>query len=178
MRALVAVVAVLVVSACGRGEEPQPTPPPPPPPAPVTTPENPCTREGVSLTAGPVEAALGHRASVVTMVNCGTKSLRVEGYPAVAVLDAARKPMEITAEHGSSYMAKDPGARPQTLEPGQRLLSVLSWSNTVTAGKSAAGAFVTVTPVPGGEARTLPVDTDLGTTGKLTVIAWAPKLLN
>ncbi|QWF81910.1 hypothetical protein HUW46_05345 [Amycolatopsis sp. CA-230715] len=112
------------------------------------------------------------------MVNCGTKSLRVEGYPAVAVLDAARKPMEIAVEHGSSYMARDPGAQPQTLEPGQHLLSVLSWSNTVTAGESATGSFATVTPVPGGEARTLPVDTDLGTTGKLTVTAWAPKLLN
>ncbi|GAA1972111.1 DUF4232 domain-containing protein [Amycolatopsis minnesotensis] len=147
-------------------------------PPPVTTAENPCTREGVSLTAGPVEAALGHRASVVTMVNCGTKSLRVEGYPAVVLLDAARKPMTITIEHGVSYMARDPGPAPHTLEPGQHLLSVLSWSSTVTDGDSAAGSFVTVTPVPGGEARTLPVDTDLGTTGKLTVTAWAPKLLN
>ncbi|WP_236796929.1 DUF4232 domain-containing protein [Amycolatopsis sp. GM8] len=174
--------AVLLLTACGQvaqpdnGLDPQlltagPVPSPSPVP-PIPAPGGPCLTVG----AGQVEAALGHRASVVTMTNCDTEPVRVTGYPVVRLLDTGRAPMDVTVKHGSSYMAIDPGAKTVTVEPGGHALAVLSWSNTVTDGDSATGAYAQITPIPGAAAQTVPLDTDLGTTGELTVTAWALEL--
>lgn len=137
-----------------------------------------CPAPGLVLEAGEVDAALGHRASVVTATNCGSRPVRLEGYPAVRLLDQLRAPLQVTVLHDSSYMARDPGPAPITVEPGGQALSVLSWSSTVTTGDPAAGAAAEIVPAPGAVPQTLPLDTDLGTTGRLHVTAWARELLN
>ncbi len=159
------------------------TPPPPPPvpptvdtPVPGTVEPAGCLDTGVTVSSGPVEAALGHRAIVVTLTNCGAAPRTLTGYPEVRLLDKEKQPMAVQVEHGSSYMAIDPGVAPQTVQPGGTLLSVVSWSNTVTVGSPEAGAYVTVSAAKGEPEQRIVVDTDLGTTGKLTLTAWNSEL--
>ncbi|KAA9160282.1 DUF4232 domain-containing protein [Amycolatopsis acidicola] len=136
-----------------------------------------CDENGLSYSAGPVDAALGHRAFVVTLRNCGTGAKQVSGYPDVTVLNGAGEQLDVRIDHGNSYMARDPGPRSFSLEPGKPLLSVFSWSSTVSEGEKQTGAAVTVA-VAGERARTVPVDfIDLGTTGQLSVTAWNTGLL-
>ncbi|WP_328701655.1 DUF4232 domain-containing protein [Amycolatopsis pittospori] len=159
-------------------------PPPAPVPPTVHTPtEGPvvpagCLDTGVTVSSGPVDAALGHRAVVLTLTNCGTAPRTLTGYPEVRLLDKEKQPMNVQVEHGTSYMAIDPGVAPQTVQPGGTLLSVVSWSNTVTVGSPEAGAYVTVAAAKGDPEQRITVDTDLGTTGKLTLTAWNPKIKN
>ncbi|KFZ77694.1 hypothetical protein ED92_38225 [Amycolatopsis sp. MJM2582] len=170
---------LLVVAGCG-----EPPPPPPPVPPTVHTPDpGPvvpagCLDTGVTVKSGPVEAALGHRAVVLTLTNCGTTPRTLTGYPEIRLLDKEKRPMNVAVEHGTSYMAIDPGVSPQTVQPGGTLLSVVSWSNTVTVGSPEAGAYVTVAAAKGEPEQRITVDTDLGTTGKLTLTAWNAKLEN
>jgi hypothetical protein len=53
---------------------------------------------------------------------------------------------------------------------------VLSWSATVTDGNARTGAFITVSPGPGEPPQQAPLRTDIGTTGEVTVSAWASKI--
>ncbi len=175
-KAISTVATALVVAGCS-------TPPPPPPPVPTVHPPEPgtvepagCLETGVTVKSGPVEAALGHRAIVVTLTNCGTAPRTLTGYPEVRLLDKEKRPMAVEVDHGTSYMAIDPGAAPQTVQPGGTLVSVVAWSNTVTVGSPEAGAYVTVAAAKGDPEQRITVDTDLGTTGKLTLTAWNPEL--
>jgi hypothetical protein len=187
MRVVAALLLLVTLTACGRvgqydnGIDPRlltTGPVASPSPVPASPIPAACPAPGLSVRAGVVEAALGHRASVLTVSNCGTRPLLLEGYPAIRVLDDRRAPLPVTVLHDSSYMARDPGPAPVTVEPGGQALSVLSWSSTVTYGDRAVGSSVEVIPVPGAAAQTLALDTDLGTTGQLHVTAWARDLLN
>ena len=98
---------------------------------------------------GPVEAALGHRAVVLSYATAAPGTLTVNGYPEVAILDAARKRIKLTVQHGSSYMARDPGPQPIRLAKGETLLSVVAWSNTVTDGDTTNGSHLAVAHAKG-----------------------------
>lgn len=169
---------LLVVAGCSAPPPPAPVPQPVPTPVPGTVEPAGCLGTGVTVKSGPVEAALGHRAIVLTLTNCGTTPRTLTGYPEVRLLDKEKRPMAVEVEHGTSYMAIDPGVSAQTIQPGATLLSVVSWSNTVTVGSPEAGAYVTVAAAKGDPEQRITVDTDLGTTGKLTLTAWNPKLKN
>ncbi|WP_116043261.1 DUF4232 domain-containing protein [Amycolatopsis palatopharyngis] len=183
-RVAVAALVLLSVGACGQGDTaltrstttsgttftPAPTvwrPSEPANPEPKACPDS-----GVRHEAGQVEAALGHRAVVLTLVNCGSVPRVVTGYPAVAVLDPAGVPVDVEVRHDSSYMAIDPGPKTIELDPGDSLLSVVAWSATVTDGESETGAALAVSSLPGQKPQTLEVETDLGTTGEIEVTAW------
>lgn len=142
------------------------------PPEPVTSPF------GLTVQVGPVEAALGHRASVVTLTNDGEQAVTVDGYPEVRILDADGQDLGVRTEHDSSYMAIDPGPAPVSIAPGEQVLSVISWSATVTDPDAVdRGAYVVVTTMPGEPQQTFPLDADLGSTGELSVTAWATELV-
>jgi hypothetical protein len=133
----------------------------------------------VSLTVGPVEAALGHRAVVVRLTNCRSAPITIDGYPNVAVLDAGRRPMKVTVAHGISYMAIDPGPTRIRLTKGESALAAVSWSNTVeVAEDKASGTYLAVARHAGEQPVVWPVDTDLGTTARIIVSAWCLKFPN
>ncbi|MER6669882.1 DUF4232 domain-containing protein [Amycolatopsis japonica] len=69
-----------------------------------------CLDTGVTVKSGPVEAALGHRAVVLTLTNCGTTPRTLTGYPGIRLLDKEKRPMNVAVEHGTSYLAIDPGS--------------------------------------------------------------------
>lgn len=157
----------------------RPNTPTPPTVAPTPTPIPPkvCPPNGAAITVGPVEAALGHRAVVLTLTNCRAKALTVNGYPAVEVLDIKYNKVNLTIAHDSSYMARDPGPKQLRLAKGESAVAVVAWSNTVTSGDPADGDFLSVARSKEDKQVVVPIWTDLGTTGKLELTAWATKLL-
>ncbi|PRY51051.1 uncharacterized protein DUF4232 [Geodermatophilus tzadiensis] len=184
----IALVALVAVRAPAGAEATRlavpPVPVPPafptasgPAPAPSPSPVAPvCSPLGLSVTAGEVDAALGHRAVVLTVTNCGSEPREVTGYPDVAVLDASGAPVPFTVAHDSSYTVRDPGPVPPVLQPGRQAVTGVSWSATVTAGGPTEGQALRVVPVPGDVAQVLPVWVDAGTTGEIAVAAWATEL--
>ena len=144
-----------------------PTPTPPPPT---------CPASGASITVGPVEPALGHRAVVVKLTNCRSTPINLNGYPDVAVLNAHRRKMNLTVARGTSYMAIDPGPTRIRLRKGKSALAAVAWSSTVeVAEDKASGTYLAVARRSGDHPVIWPVSTDLGTTAKITLTAWCLK---
>ncbi|MGY1725593.1 DUF4232 domain-containing protein [Geodermatophilus sp. SYSU D01062] len=170
--------------AAGIGVPPAPTPsaePTEPAPAPgapeVPQPVTPtCSPLGLLVTAGPVDAGLGHRGVVVTVTNCGDAPRDVTGYAGVQVLDGTGRSMPFAVEHESTYTVRDPGPAPLVLQPGESAVTGVSWSATVTDGGLTEGRALRVVPVPGDPGQVLPMWVDAGTTGEIAVAAWATEL--
>ena len=116
---------------------------------------------------------------MVKLTNCRAKTLTVNGYPDIKVLDAQRHPMQVKVAHGLSYMAIDPGPAKLRLHKGESALAAVSWSNTVEAGDDkASGTYLSVAQAAGDRTTIWPVDTDLGTTATVTLTAWCRKFPN
>ncbi|MFD3356311.1 DUF4232 domain-containing protein [Streptomyces fradiae] len=138
-----------------------------------------CPESGVRVSLGDTEAAMGQRALSVFLDNCGSRPFEVGGYPEVAVLDERGEDLEVSVRLGSG--AVDGGATRSefVLRPGQRARSGVLWRNTVTRSDVVAtnGASLRVAPGPGAAPQTVaPHDgpLDLGNTGTVEVLPWAP----
>lgn len=170
---LVAVGATLALLAGCTDESPTP-------PAPTATAGPACPPSGVKLTAGQVEAASGLRAMRVEMVNCGSQPHTANGYPTLRVLDADRKPLDITVLQGTAQISTITGfdgpPRPVTLAPGAGAAAVVVWRNTVTDANVPAttGTHLEVAPAAGQPGQVLSPEggVDLGTTGKIATSPW------
>lgn len=192
---LLLLLPLALVTACGvepapsasvRDTMPVRTPGLPTPSTPTGTPWKPpqeqqgkCTKVGTALTVGIVEPALGHRAVGLKLHNCSRRTLTVRGYPVVRLLDKRKHQLPVKVKHGTSYMASDPGPKTFRLKPGQQLISVISWSATVTdpdPAKEQTSTYVTIAPLPGNQPQQFRTDADLGTTGTITLTAWTDKL--
>ena len=156
---------------------PTPTPTPTPaPPAPVSDePVQPgadwCGPEATSLTVSGVEAALGHRAVTLVLVNRSSQPCVVDGYPDVALADPDGNALRVDVMHGSSYLAADPGPAAITLAPGAALAATLSWDGT---GRGVASArTLWAAPYAGAMRAQLAVAADVGDGTTLTVTAWS-----
>jgi hypothetical protein len=150
--------------------------------APSPTPATPtaCPDSGAAVSTGVVDAAMGRRAVVVELVNCGAEPYRVDGYPDIAALDKDRDPLRLTITHDHPYTdaGRDQGPKPLTLAPGESVKSVLNWNNRLTSFDAVTeGAYLVVTPKEGEPPQTLPFRLDIGTSGELDVTAWARDLL-
>lgn len=178
-------VAVAAVSAAACGTERAAAP------APVATSESEaatpratptpvCPASGVLITPGQVEAAMGLRVLHLEMVNCGTRSFTVEGYPELRVLDAGHRVLDVHIGRGSSGISRieqfDRPPRRVRLTPGDRARAFLTWRNTVTLSTEPAvhGAHLRIAPAAGAPAQTVTPDggVDLGTTGRLGMSPW------
>lgn len=110
------------------------------------------------------------------LTNCRSTAIIVDGYPDVAVLNARRSTLNVTIARGASYMARDPGPTRIRLRAGESALAAVSWSSTVeVAEDKASGTYLAVARRAGERPVIWPVDTDLGTTAKLTLTAWCLK---
>ncbi|MBC6457835.1 DUF4232 domain-containing protein [Actinomadura sp. HBU206391] len=172
---LLATVAML--SACSSAPPSQggstPTAAPTPAPTPSAAPE-------VTITAGPVDTAMGLRAMRIDLLNAGTKPYTVRGYPAVRVLDDGLRPLDVAVLDGTAKISRierfDGPPRRVTAAPGEHLAAVVVWRNTVADIEVPAmtGRRLEIAPGGGRPAQTVTPDggIDLGTTGRLAVSAW------
>ncbi|MBK3563930.1 DUF4232 domain-containing protein [Streptomyces sp. MBT62] len=139
-----------------------------------------CPEEGIRVTAGPVNPALGLRAMDLTLVNCGTRAYRVQGYPEIRLYDQDQQRLTgVTVVHGSGGIATvtgfDDPPGPVTLAPGETASAGLLWRNTTTGLDGPTSVpYLTVAARSGSLQLLLKPDggLDLGTTGRLGVGPW------
>jgi hypothetical protein len=131
----------------------------------------------VVITSGEVNAAMGRRATVITLRNCGRSAYHVNGYPQVGALDKDREPLKLKITHGEADAGRVRGPEPITLAPGKSAVSVLNWTNRVTSfDPPKPGAYLVIAPSADEEKQTLPFTLDMGTAAELDVTAWAVDL--
>jgi hypothetical protein len=174
---LILAAATVLNSACETSPLSKPTPVPSTSAA-AAAPT--CPEPGVVINTGAIDAAMGLRAMNIEMVNCGTRPYKVDGYPAVRVLDANQKALNVKVSNGSSPITTiksfDAAPKPVTLQPGEKVVAGLVWRNTVTNSTvtAANGIFLDIAPVDGEPRQTVKSGSpiDLGNTGKLGVSPW------
>ncbi|BCJ40693.1 hypothetical protein GCM10010168_73190 [Actinoplanes ianthinogenes] len=194
-RRAVPLAAVVLLAGCapqpiGTADGDATTPSPPPPsasagtpsgaPSPSTAPT--CPPEGVRLEQGGGDAAAGLRVLSITLVNCGTETYRLKGYPAVQALDEDRAPLDVRVLNGVTEilgtMPWDGPPQPVTLRPGRRAGFALAWRSTYDdiSKPPANGKYLRIAPLAGRPAQTLEPDgpLDFGSTGRFAVSAWQP----
>ncbi|WP_436739623.1 DUF4232 domain-containing protein [Streptomyces sp. BBFR102] len=143
---------------------PAPDPSPTPPVADVPGPEAPqspaaddpgaaegCPDSGFRARAAATDAAMGLRVGHVVLFNCGTKTLKLKGYPVLQVLDTEREPMDTEVTEGTRRISmgpEDPGPSPLVLEPGMSARSTLAWRYWAVDAHTGAGlgAYLRVAP--------------------------------
>ncbi|SEG41071.1 Protein of unknown function [Actinacidiphila yanglinensis] len=155
------------------------THPVPSPVTPVTTtphapPTPTCTGTGARVGVGPVDGAMGLRQVLVTLTNCGTTALAVDGYPRLRLLDEDGRTVDVQVHHGNDIRdsVTDPGPTALTLRPGGRAVVVLAWRNTVVESTVPATSAATLEFTLDGGKQRVPLYVDLGNTGRLDVTAW------
>lgn len=132
-----------------------------------------CPSSGVRVDAGPVDGAMGLRAMTLTLTNCGHKPYKLDGYPAVLVLDETGLPIPgvHTAQgtEGVSMAPKDPGPEPLTLAPGEAAQAGLYWRMNAEAGP-----YLRVGSAQGRDERTVRLadPLDIGPENTLGTTAW------
>lgn len=194
--ALLVGVLALFASGCGLSAEldreldpdperpPVTTRPPEPPPASVTpdrdvSPSEPvqsqqgCPPSGVRFGTGLVDAAMGLRATSLTVTNCSSKPYELNGYPSVTVLDESGAPMKgVRAVEGTdkvSMAPQDPGPEPVTLAPGETAGAGLYWRMAVEKGM-----YLRVAPKKGDDVTTVRAQDylDIGPENVLGTTPW------
>lgn len=134
-----------------------------------------CPPSGVRVDAGLVDGAMGLRAMTLTLTNCGDKPYKVDGYPAVLVLDESGLPIPgVRTAEGTdevSMAPKDPGPEPLTLAPGAAAQAVLYWRTNAESG-----LYLRVGPAKGRDERTVRLEypLDIGPENVLGTTAWRP----
>ncbi|MEU9017430.1 DUF4232 domain-containing protein [Actinomadura sp. NPDC048394] len=145
--------------------------------SPTPNPSTACSADGVSLSMDRPDAAMGLRATWVELRNCGTRPYRLNGYPALRVLDGNRQPFDVRTVKGTRQI-KDAGPKPVTIKPGKAARIGIVWRNLVTESAIPAvnGSYLEVRPAPGRPVLVVPANgpLDLGNTGRLETTAWTP----
>ncbi|MFI5688746.1 DUF4232 domain-containing protein [Streptomyces sp. NPDC051636] len=136
-----------------------------------------CPSSGLRLYADEGDAAMGLRVAGLHLVNCGTRTQRLTGYPRVSLLDEDHRPVTgVRILHDGSAIASGTGAdgpaRPLSLKPGERALAGLVRRNTVLDGTAVNVPYVRVRAKPGAAPVMVTPELDLGTTGKVAVGPW------
>ncbi|MGW6014107.1 DUF4232 domain-containing protein [Streptomyces sp. NPDC055210] len=200
---LLVVAPVLGASGCGLsaeldresnpGRTPAPTPslavvPPSPTPGPVTSEPSPtpspsvpgqqtegCPKSGLRFAADQGDAAMGLRAMGLDVTNCADEPRKLNGYPAITVLDASGDPFPgVRTVEGTDQVSmapEDPGPRPLTLAPGESAHAALYWRMN-----NSSGVYLRVAPKQGDDTVTVrpPYPLDIGPENVLGTTAWQP----
>ncbi|MES5823663.1 DUF4232 domain-containing protein [Streptomyces sp. RG80] len=139
----------------------------------------PCPASGVHVYADQGDAAMGLRVVGLHLVNCGTRSYELDGYPELELLDEDHDSVDSVkildgTEQISTAVGGDGSPRPVTLRPGEAAQTTLAWRNTteVSADGPVNVPYVRVRPKPGADPVTVVPELDLGTTGRLGVGPW------
>ncbi|MCU1576565.1 MAG: hypothetical protein JWP70_1269 [Leifsonia sp.] len=140
-------------------------------PDPVQPGPNWCAPESTSLLVSGTDAALGHRALTLVLINRSTTPCVVNGYPDVAFADAEGHALTVGLEHGTSYMATDPGAADLVLAPGGSAGASLSW--LATGARTGTGSRLWAAAYPGTQRSPLAIDSDIVDGSRISVTAWA-----
>lgn len=137
-------------------------------------PTGPCPSSGLRAAAGVTDAATGLRQTTLTLTNCGARSLAVSGYPMLRLLDDHGRTVQVREHHGDDIVdsVTDPGPATTTLRPGGQVIAVLAWRNTYTESNEPPALASTVEFTVAGARQRVPLNVDLGNTGRFDLTAW------
>jgi hypothetical protein len=125
---------------------------------------------------------MGLRVLGITLVNCGPRTYRLNGYPAVRTLDDDRTALKVRVLHGvkeiiGSAMPWDGPPEPVVLKPGQQAGMAVAWRNTYNDIRKppVTVKFLAIAPLAGRPSQTIEPagGLDLGSTGRIGVSAWS-----
>lgn len=147
------------------------------PSAEAPRPGGPCPASGLRLLADDGDAAMGLRVVGLSLLNCGTSAVTVNGYPTLELLDLEHRPIDgVSVLPGGAGIASGTGAddppRRIVLQPGEGARAALVWRNTTGAGEPVDAPYVRVRATPDAAPVMVTPELDLGTTGRLGVGAW------
>jgi len=134
-----------------------------------------CPPSGLRFRADEGDAAMGLRAMGLDVINCGDRPYKLNGYPAVTVLDASGDPFPgVRTVEGTdkvSMAPEDPGPRALTLDPGESAHAALYWRM-----HNQDGVYLRVAPEKGDGTVTVrpPYPLDIGPENILGTTAWQP----
>ncbi|GAA4949377.1 DUF4232 domain-containing protein [Actinoplanes utahensis] len=139
-----------------------------------------CPPEGVRFEVGEGDAAMGLRVLGIKLINCGSETYRLNGYPAVRPLDEDLTKLKVRILHGvteiTGTMPWDGPPKPVTLEPGQQAGTAVAWRNTYDDVRQppVRVEFLDIAPLAGRPSRIVDPrgGLDLGSTGRFGVSAW------
>lgn len=140
-------------------------------PAEGVIPVDACTTGNSTLMAPPPDAATGHRGQFVQLVNAGDAPCTLDGYPDIAYGDQNGHVLDVTIDHGGSFMAQDPGATPITLQPGESAFAGIGWDANSMHGQLVASTLW-VGVVPGDTRITWDMRLDIIPGATVHVTAW------
>ncbi|MGW1613837.1 DUF4232 domain-containing protein [Streptomyces sp. NPDC002285] len=139
----------------------------------------PCPASGVHVYADEGNAAMGLRVVGLHLVNCGTRTYELNGYPQLELLDADHDIVEgVRILQGTDQISTGTGGtgrpHPVVLRPGEAAQATLAWRNTTEAGVGdpVNAPYVRVRAKQGADPVTVMPELDLGTTGKLGAGPW------
>lgn len=130
-----------------------------------------CVAGNTTILTPPPDGATGHRGQTVTLVNVSEQPCTIEGYPDVAYGDQNGHLLDVTVEHGRSFMAEDPGAAPITLQPQEAASAVIGWDANSVQGQLAART-IWVAVLPGEERLVWDMSLDIIPGATVHVTAW------
>lgn len=130
-----------------------------------------CTEDRAVLLSGEPDAATGHRALPIRLMNFSEEPCVIEGYPDIAFGDQNGHLLAATVEPGSSFMTQDLGPQRIEIPAGGSAITVLGWD-----AASPHGALVTKTvyaaPTAGMVRGSWPIDLDIVEGSTVAVTAW------
>ena len=133
--------AVAEGQTLGAVPDPDIEPTPPPTIAPGADPDDIdptwCTPEQATPLLGETDAATGHRALTIEVMNFSDTPCVLDGYPDLAFADADGSAIDVTVTHGGSFMAEDPGAMPITVPAQGYGVTRIGWTAMATDGELA-----------------------------------------
>ena len=138
--------------------------------------EGACTSANTTILAPAPDGATGHRGQALSLVNVSEEACVVDGYPDVAYGDQNGHVLDVTVEHGRSFMAEDPGPASITLQPGEAASAVIGWDANSVHGQLAARSLW-LAARPGEERLSWDVSLDIISGSTVHVTAWHPQVL-
>lgn len=130
-----------------------------------------CTAENATIMAPAPDAATGHRLVSLQLVNISDEPCTLDGYPDVAFGDQNAHVLDVTVEHGSSFMATDPGPTAIELIPGASARAGIAWDANSVHGQLAARELW-VAPFAGAARSLWDVSLDIIPGATVSVTAW------
>lgn len=130
-----------------------------------------CTFDNASLLLGAADAATGHRAQVIELMNVSEAPCVVEGYPDIAFGDQNEHSLAVTVERGSSFMAQDAGPLRIEVPPLSSVTAVIGWDANSPHGALVAHSLHTAIRA-GDERGSWPIQLDIVEGSTVSVTAW------
>lgn len=130
-----------------------------------------CTSDRAMMLLGASDGATGHRSQVVHLMNFSEQPCVIEGYPDVAFADQNGHLLDVDVQHGSSFLAVDPGSAPITIPAQGQATAVIGWDANSTQGALVARQLYAAALL-GLDRGPWPVELDVTAGSTVEVTAW------